>query len=65
MHQDYSTLRGKEVGIESGKLPRLVVPGTDIFRIEPKTWMTAFSITSVLSLNLFFAAMNQAISVTY
>ena len=37
-----------EVGIESGKLPRLVVPGTDIFRIEPKTWMTTFSITSVL-----------------
>ena len=43
----------EEVGIEGGlqgKLPRLVVPGTDIFRIEPKTWMTAFSITSVLSL---------------
>ena len=41
----YST---REVGIQSGKLPRLVVPGTDIFRIEPKTWMTTFSITSVL-----------------
>ena len=58
----------EEVGIEGGlqgKLPRLVLPGTDIFRIEPKTWMTAFSITSVLSLNLFFAAMNLAISVIY
>ena len=63
MHQDYSTLRGKGVGIESGKLPRLVVPGTDIlFRIEPKT---TFSITSVLSLHLFFAALNQVISVIY
>ena len=58
----------EEVGIEGGlqgKLPRLVVPGTDIFRIEPKTYMTAFSITSVLSLYLFFAALNQAISVIY
>ena len=42
----YSTREGG--GIESDKLPRLVVPGTDIFRIEPKTWMTTFSITSVL-----------------
>ena len=66
MHQDYSTLRGKEVEIEGGlqgKLPRLALPGTDIFRIEPKTWMTTFSITSVLS--LFFAVLNQAISVIY
>ena len=55
----------EEVGIESGKLPRLVVPGTDIFRIEPKTWMTTFSITSVLYLCLFFAVLNQAISVIY
>ena len=56
---------GKEVGIENGKLPRLVVHGTDIFRIEPKTWMTTFSITSVLSLYLFYASLNQAISVIY
>ena len=58
----------EEVGIESGlqgKLPRLVVPGTDIFRIEPKTWMTTFSITSVLSLYVLFAVLNQAISVIY